>query len=478
MAKIKYNGKTLAEVLQGQKITLHTTDKGLNGELVFDGSGRVSNDICNTWVLNDTPSAEWVDPVLYPVTFKCDGQTYCRIYFGISSSGDFNIQYAYYDTSSGGRLRYTKVCDIKPKTGGGWSHSWASDAYKTIEILLPPPAEIDAWVRANGTAQSSDVNPLTNFAKVRNGSGMFKQCSQLSCLPDMDTSVITDMSYMFDSCYSLMHLPSINTSNVTNMRNMFNACKTLVDVPLLDTSKVRDMYCMFSYCSNLTTVPLLDTSNVTNMQQMFGNCSDLASVPLFDTSKVTTMYYMFSGCTALTSIPLFDTSKVTTMGYMFSGCKSLTEVPAFDTSEVTEMTYMFHNCSTLTEIPALDMRNVTSMSSIVNNCSALTDIRIRNIKSNIQISSGTSYGHLLTVDSLVHLIYELRNTGSSQTLTIGSTNLSKLADVYVKLIDITDEMRAEDDLVDEKLPFVRCESTDEGAQLITSYVSAKNWALK
>ena len=39
------------------------------------------------------------------------------------------------------------------------------------------------------------------------------------------------------------------------------------------------------------------------------------------------------------------------------------------------------------------------------------------------------------------------------------------------------KMRAEDDLIDEKYPFARCESTDEGATLITDYISVKNWKL-
>lgn len=236
---------------------------------------------------------------------------------------------------------------------------------------------------------------------------------------------------------------------------LFHDCRTMTEIPVstLDTSHVTNMGDMFSYCSILTTVPLLDTSNVTHMGSMFMYCKRLTTVPLFNTSNVTNMNNMFSYCYVLTSVPLFDTRKVTNMLYMLYECRALTTVPEFDIRNVTNSTHMFYNCF------------------------ALTDVRIRNIKTNLQVGSGTSWGHLLTVDSLVHLIYELRDTGSTKTLTVGSANLEKLANVYVKLVDITDEMRAEDDLIDEKLPFVVCESTDEGAALIKDYVSLKNWQL-
>ena len=252
---------------------------------------------------------------------------------------------------------------------------------------------------------------------------------------------------------------------------------------LAEFLKVRNGDYLF-YKKTLTSVPLFDTSNVTNMSYMFYSCSKLTSVPQFDTSKVKNMERMFHNCTKLTSVPLFDTSNVTNMSSVFIGCSSLTNVPLFDTSKVTDMKGAFYSCEVLTEIPALDMRNVTDFSEAFWSCDAVTDIRIRNIKANLTVGSGTltnstSYGQLLTVDSLVHLIYELRKQSYSRTLTVGTTNLAKLADVYVKAVEITDEMRAEDDLIDEKYPFVRCDSTDEGAMLITTYASTiKNWAVR
>ena len=211
---------------------------------------------------------------------------------------------------------------------------------------------------------------------------------------------------------------------------------------------------------------------------MFYNCTDLRAIPLIDTSTTESMAAMFYNCQSLTAIPELDTGKVTNMSSMFYDCRSLTAIPELDTGKVTNMNQMLYNCCNLTTIQMLDMRNIASVNGMVYNCQKLTDCSLRNIKSNLQVGFATNYGHLLTLDSLVHLIYELRNTGSMKTLTVGSANLKKLADVYVKFIDITDEMRAEDDLIDEKLPFVRCESTDEGAMLITDYVAEKKWQIQ
>lgn len=182
--------------------------------------------------------------------------------------------------------------------------------------------------------------------------------------------------------------------------------------------------------------------------------------------------------TATGLIKYSDISNVTSTYNMFRGCSALTEVPLLDTSNVTDMTYMFYECGSLYVVPSFDTRNVINMFNMFYACTQLIECWIKNIKTSLQVGSGTDYGHLLTVDSLVHLIYELRDTGSSKTLTVGSANLEKLANVYVRLIDITDEMRAEDDLIDEKLPFEVCESTDEGAMLITDYAYMKKWNIK
>lgn len=212
----------------------------------------------------------------------------------------------------------------------------------------------------------------------------------------------------------------------------------------------------FARCSLLTKIPLFDTSNVVNVNEMFNRCSKLKEVPAFDFSSLTGFYGMFTECSELEEVPLFKTT----------------------TGKIETAHYMFSNCRKLKKIPKFDFRNVTRLNYFSWYCTEITEIWVRNIKVNLQVGSGTSYGHLLTVESLMHLIYELRDTGSAKTFTVGSANLEKLKNVYVRQIEITDKMRVEDDLIDEKLPFEVCESTDEGACSIIEYVSYKNWEIQ
>ena len=223
---------------------------------------------------------------------------------------------------------------------------------------------------------------------------------------------------------------------------------------------------------NTDIIKNLDTSNATNMQYMFLGCYRLKTIHQLDTSNATNMQSMFESCTQLTAIPQLDTSKVTIMSNMFRFCSNLTNIPLLDTSNVANMYSMFYACYQLTTITLLDMRKATSVGNIFYNCSKLTNVTLKNIKVTLQISSGTYWGHLLTLESLLNTCQECINTGSSLTLTMGSANLEKLASVYVKLTNAPEE-----DETLPKLPMVQCESSDVGAMTIQDYMALKGWTL-
>lgn len=105
------------------------------------------------------------------------------------------------------------------------------------------------------------------------------------------------------------------------------------------------------------------------------------------------------------------------------------------------------------------------------------NIKLFNIGTNLLLGQTDKFGDMLTYESIIHTIKELVNVDSSRILTIGNVNKRKIANTYVKLIEITADMLNEDELVAKKKPFVICESTDEGAMTIDEYVALKNWKI-
>lgn len=276
-------------------------------------------------------------------------------------------------------------------------------------------------------------NPLQYIIDNQGGDGKpscqylfykYKGSNLDNLLSTLDFSKVASMDGMFSNCTNLTSIPLLDTSNVTDMSMMFYECSSLTSIPQLDTSKVTNMSNAFYDCSSLTSFPLLDTSNVTSMYGTFSRCSKLSSIPTFNTSNATRMDNMFENCFGLISIPLLDTSKVTDMGVMFSSCNKLTSIPKLNTSKVTNMNYMFQYCSNLTTIPQLDVSKVTGMFDIFKGCSKLSEIHMTGIKANLNISSSS----LFTRDALLEILNNLSTIDGTKTLTMGSTNLSKLTD--------------------------------------------------
>ena len=80
-------------------------------------------------------------------------------------------------------------------------------------------------------------------------SGMFKGCSSLTSIPQLNTSSVIDMGSMFEGCASLTSIPQLNTSSVSSMSDMFEGCLSLTSIPLLDCSSITNTYSPFRYVS-------------------------------------------------------------------------------------------------------------------------------------------------------------------------------------------------------------------------------------
>lgn len=269
--------------------------------------------------------------------------------------------------------------------------------------------------------------PNFNFKKVTDMSYMFneRRFNLGYNIPLFDTSNVTNMQAMFMSCFLTRNkVPEYDTSNVINMNVMFDRAKDISYINF-NCKNVTNMSYMFAYAhfSDEYTINLKNTSKLTNMNTMFGYSENCTSVPLFDTSNVTDMSYAFYG-TDITSVPLFNTSNVTKISYAFFDCGELLEIPKFNFSKITEIANLFQNCTKLNKIDAIDLSNITRTYYAFRNCSSLKEFLPTGLKVSFDLSSSTAFER----ENLVTVLNNLGTPTTTQTLTIGSTNLAKLTE--------------------------------------------------
>ena len=267
-------------------------------------------------------------------------------------------------------------------------------------------------------------------------------------------------------------------SDVNRLPQMWN--KTVVEIGAIDLKGV-------------TVLPNRWQENNTNLKKVelpeeietlsdycFNNCSSLEELILPDRLK------NISGISALNGIGVERLVIPPTVTYIantnqLANCKRLKELIGLRSGpKRTTLSwgsdYVLSGVTTLETLQNFDLRSMSAITvGFIGNNKALANCYLYSISTNIVLTSTA-----LTVESLIHTAKQLINKAgtTSCTLTIGTTNREKIKNIYVKRItNITEEMLADDDLIESKLPCEVCSSTDEGAMLLEDYIFAKNWKL-
>jgi len=203
---------------------------------------------------------------------------------------------------------------------------------------------------------------------------------------------VTDFSRYWREWSEITSFPLIDTSAGTSFNTAWDNCNSLTSFPLIDTSAGTRFDAAWRDCSSLTSFPLIDTSSGTNFFLAWDNCNSLTSFPLIDTSAGTNFDAAWRDCSSLTSFPLIDTSSGTDFEQSWRGCTGLTSFPLIDTSSGTDFYLSWYNCTSLTSFPANAFDNVSggNFSSAFLN-TALTQTSIDNILVSL-VASGIAAG--------------------------------------------------------------------------------------
>lgn len=319
------------------------------------------------------------------------------------------------------------------------------------------------------------------------------------CNTSVATAILSKMEFGNDieglfRCSVITKVPNnFDSSKYKQMDRLFAEISTLENVENLDLSNATSIMCMFAHFKEQNNK--LKKVSITKMPQgkakasgMFQNNSGLVTLEGFDFSNLCIVNDMFKNCSSLendftVNLQGFDDNHLTAIDEMFYNCSKIKNLYFINTQKVTTAIYAFYNCRSLKTLNGLDLINVetndaTILDPLVNiflYCSNLTNLTLSNLKANLQVGSGTSWGHLLTLDSLIGLCKECINVGSARTLTVGSANLNKIQNSgkYYKFVDSSVTEIA----VDEKGEIEECDSTVTGSFTITDYMAMKNWTL-
>lgn len=209
---------------------------------------------------------------------------------------------------------------------------------------------------------------------------------------------------------------------------------------------------------------VVDTIATDNLQYSFYGCKKLQSLTLPDGfgKSATSLYGCFHDCTSLSSVELpagfgqfakiivncFRELRVlkhltlptgfgkeaTDIGACFLDCISLSAltIPDGFGQSATNIAHCFRFCRSLSALTLPDGfgQSATDTTYCFSGCTVLTTITGNpNFKVSVDFSSCTK----LTHDSLMVVINGLQTVTSSQTLTLGTTNLAKLTDEEKKV---------------------------------------------
>ena len=150
-------------------------------------------------------------------------------------------------------------------------------------------------------------------------------------LGDIDTSLITDMSFLFEDTErkDFSGIEKWDVGKVEDMREMF-AGATTFNQPLekWDVSGVKDMAYMFNGARRFNQP--LDSWDVSGVETMIGMFMQANSFnqPLekWDVSRVESMADMFNGANSFNQpLEKWDVSKVRSMRRMFNGARSFNQ---------------------------------------------------------------------------------------------------------------------------------------------------------
>ena len=158
-----------------------------------------------------------------------------------------------------------------------------------INEALKIGKDLSGW--SSYSCQPKDKEELQEIIKDR----ISKEGPECN-LNDIDTSLITDMSWLFEDSRFNGDISNWNVSNVKNMKGIFKKSDFNGDISEWDVSNVEDMSYMFSRSNFNGDISKWNVRNVTDMSYMFYKAKFNGDISRWNIDKDCKVYNIFDGC--------------------------------------------------------------------------------------------------------------------------------------------------------------------------------------
>ena len=288
-----------------------------------------------------------------------------------------------------------------------------SDADTLIELVqwgaagplmfrAPTTMRLAFWNCTNLKITAVDTIPDTSA--VQDFNGAFRECHNLTTIPNINTNSATSMVAMHKDNYQVTNLPFYNTANVTNMDSFTSGCYNLLSFREYNTANVTSLASVCDGCASLSEFPFINTAQVTTVRLAW-RYNAFTTFPNLNLSSCTQFDYAWDSCRLMGTFPgTINTANGQNFHRSWYLNDDLVSFPALTfTAAVTFPStngglggfyFTWGNCYLLTTFPANMFNNVVTnhFQDAFVNC-ALTAQSIENILVSINVGN-TSNGRL------------------------------------------------------------------------------------
>lgn len=216
-------------------------------------------------------------------------------------------------------------------------------------------------------------------------------------------------------------MPTDNFKNTTNLSSYWRNRTDITEFPWIDTRNVVTWTWTWDGCSKLKKFPKIDVSKGESFWRTWGSCG-LEEFPEMNFSSITELTGAFTNCTKLKSFPMcqFKTTGIIGFQSAWYGCTSLVDFPPLNLISGNNFQYTWYNCSKLVDFPRVILGNPFSFREAWNNCIKLQNFPDKMFDNNTCKQYSSAFDNCaLTMVSVDNILTSISYSAQQNNLTDG-----------------------------------------------------------